>query len=89
MKLSNSLVLNVSGGLNLYNQDNNGYTPLVVNARGNGSVDITNNYTLQNTNRLTYKSAIGANQNLQVDVIHEQQYYKTKFLNASATDFFS
>lgn len=88
-KLLENLVLNVSGGLNYFNKDNNSYTPITVNGRGNASVDVANTYTLQNTNRLTYTLDKGDDHRLQIDAIHEQQYYKTKFTNTDAEQFFS
>lgn len=88
-KLAKGLVLNISGGLNYANTDNNSYTPISVNGRGSASVDMRNVYTLQNTNRLTYNWTDGGDHSLQVDAIHEQQYYKNKFLNTNASDFFS
>jgi len=84
-----NLVFNVSGGLNYFNKDNNSYIPIVVNARGVATINLANTYTLQNTNRLTYTFDDGNKHHFQFDAIHEQQYYKTKFTDNTASDFFS
>ena len=89
LSILEGLVLNISGGVEYFNIDNNAYVPITVNGRGNATENTSNTYTLQNTNRLTYIWDQMENHRLQVDAIHEQQYFKNKFLNANAEQFFS
>ncbi|MEM9721672.1 MAG: SusC/RagA family TonB-linked outer membrane protein [Bacteroidota bacterium] len=88
-ELLDGLVLNISGGVEQLNINQNGYTSLLVNNTGNARVLNRDVNRYQNTNRLTYTFDQSAVHKIQVDAIHEQQFIGVKVTEAEATGFFS
>ena len=84
-----NLVLNISGGVEQRNINQNGYTSLLVNNTGNATVLNRDVNRYQNTNRLTYTWNTNSNHRIQVDAIHEQQLVTTVWTEAFASGFFS
>jgi TonB-linked SusC/RagA family outer membrane protein len=89
LEIIKNLELNISGGVNYLNRDNNRYEPITINSRGIAQIDLTTSSLLQNTNRITYKLDNKGKHNAQFDLIHEQQLASNKFMNTDAYDFFS
>ncbi|MDN5212974.1 TonB-dependent receptor [Fulvivirgaceae bacterium BMA12] len=83
------LELNVSGGLERLDRNNNSYTSILVNQIGAAKVFNQGITRLQNTNRLTYTWNKNSNHRLQIDAIHEQQFVKAQGTEAEASGFFS
>lgn len=84
-----NLTLNISGGVEQRNINNNSYTSLVVNNIGGATVLNRNISRYQNTNRLTYKLDDNPDHRLQIDAIHEQQLITNVMSEATASGFFS
>lgn len=84
-----NLVLNISGGIEQLNINQNSYTSLLVNNTGNATVLNRDVNRYQNTNRLTYTFDTNVNHRLQVDAIHEQQLITRIWTEATASGFFS
>ena len=84
-----NLTLNISGGVDKLNEENNGYLPVLLNNVGNATVESKEISRLQNTNRLTYTWDKSPNHNLKIDAIHEQQVVTRKRQLALASGFFS
>ncbi len=89
LKIMENLILNVSGGVDYLNRDNNSYIPLIVNNQGTAEMSSPSNILLQNTNRLTYALRNKGSHSIKLDAIHEQQYSQSKSMYLRATDFFS
>jgi TonB-linked SusC/RagA family outer membrane protein len=87
-RIIKNLVFNTSFGLNNNSGSVSSYIPIVVNGSGSAAVNITENVTMQNTNRFTYTTNIGIH-HIQVDAIHEQQYYSNQTMNTTASQFFT
>ena len=87
--LLENLVLNISGGVEQRNINQNGYTALIVNNVGNATVLNRDVNRYQNTNRLTYTYDSNPNHRIQVDAIHEQQLVTNVWTEATARGFFS
>jgi len=88
-KLLDNLVLNISGGVEQRNINQNSYTSLLVNNTGNATVLNRDINRFQNTNRLTYTHNKTPNHRIQIDAIHEQQLVTTVWTEATARGFFS
>lgn len=84
-----NLVLNVSGGVEQRNINQNNYTSLLVNNTGNASVLNRDINRYQNTNRLTYTNDNNPNHRFQIDAIHEQQLVTNSRTTATSSGFFS
>lgn len=84
-----NLVLNVSGGVEQLNINQNSYTSLLVNNTGNASVLNRDVNRYQNTNRLTYTYDSNPNHRVQIDAIHEQQLVTNSRTTATSSGFFS
>lgn len=84
-----NLVLNVSGGVERLDRNNNSYTSILVNQTGLASVYNQGVTRFQNTNRLTYTLNKNPNHKLQIDAIHEQQLVQAEGVEAEARGFFS
>ncbi|MCG8309042.1 MAG: TonB-dependent receptor [Cytophagales bacterium] len=85
----NDLELNISGGVERLDRNNNSYTSILVNQVGTAKVYNQDVTRFQNTNRLTYTWNKNPNHRLQIDAIHEQQYVKAQGVEAEASGFFS
>lgn len=84
-----NLVLNVSGGVERLDRNNNSYTSILVNQIGTAKVYNQGVTRFQNTNRLTYTLDSNPNHKLQIDAIHEQQLVEREGVEAEASGFFS
>jgi len=84
-----NLVLNISGGAEILDRNNNSYTSLLVNNIGTARVYNQAVSRIQNTNRLTYTMNKNTNHRLQIDAIHEQQLVEASGVEAEASGFFS
>ena len=84
-----NLVLNVSGGVERLDRNNNSYTSILVNQTGTARVYNQGITRFQNTNRLTYTLDKNPNHRLQIDAIHEQQLVQAEGVEAEASGFFS
>jgi TonB-linked SusC/RagA family outer membrane protein len=84
-----NLVLNISGGVERLDRNNNSYTSLLVNNVGTAKVYNQGVTRFQNTNRLTYTYNQNSNHRLQIDAIHEQQLVQAEGVEAEASGFFS
>ena len=85
----NGLTLNVSGGLDRIDRNNNSYVPILVDNQGQAVVLNRTINRYQNTNRLTFQRELSPVHQLQVDAIHEQQLLTNVFSDADVTGFFS
>ena len=88
-KILDNLVLNISGGVERLDRNNNSYTSILVNQIGTASVYNQDVTRFQNTNRLTYTLNKNPNHRLQIDAIHEQQLVERSGVEAEASGFFS
>ena len=88
-RILDNLVLNISGGAELLDRNNNNYTSILVNQIGTARVYNQGVTRFQNTNRLTYTYDKNANHRLQIDAIHEQQLVEAQGVEAEASGFFS
>lgn len=88
-KILDNLVLNISGGFELLDRNNNNYTSILVNQIGTARVYNQDVTRFQNTNRLTYTYDKNPNHRLQIDAIHEQQLVEAQGVEAFAQGFFS
>ncbi len=84
-----NLVLNISGGVENNQINNNGYISILSNGTGTATVLNRNVNRLQNTNRLTYTLDKNPKHRLQVDAIYEIQKITTAWTEAESTGFFS
>ena len=84
-----NLVLNISGGVERLDRNNNSYTSILVNNVGTARVYNQGVTRFQNTNRLTYTYDKNPNHRLQIDAIHEQQLVQSEGVEAEASGFFS
>ena len=86
--ISDNLVLNISGGVESNDRENNSYTSVLVN---NGRARVYNQEVtrMQNTNRLTYTYDKSENHKLRVDAVYEQQYVTNVWTEATSQGFFS
>lgn len=84
-----NLVLNISGGVERRDRENNSYTSVLVNNTGNARVYNQKVTRIQNTNRLTYTYDKNENHKLQIDAIHEQQQVTNVWTEATSEGFFS
>jgi len=84
-----NLVLNVSGGVERLDRNNNSYTSILVNQIGTATVYNQDVTRFQNTNRLTYTLNKNPDHRLQIDAIHEQQLVERSGVEALASGFFS
>ncbi len=87
--LAKGLVLNISGGLDRLESNDNGYTPLILDNNAEAVVTDRQVTRLQNTNRLTYTYDPNINHSIKIDAIHEQQLVTRQFNQSTATGFFS
>lgn len=83
-----NLELNISGGVESNDRENNSYTSVLVN---NGRARVYNQEVtrMQNTNRLTYTYDKNENHKLIVDGVYEQQYVTNVWTEATSQGFFS
>jgi TonB-dependent starch-binding outer membrane protein SusC len=84
-----NLVLNVSGGVDRIQNNNNGYIPLLVNNLGTATVFSQEVTRIQNTNRLSFTFDKNPNHVLRLDAVHEQQLVTRANKTASSSGFFS
>ncbi|TDB62697.1 SusC/RagA family TonB-linked outer membrane protein [Arundinibacter roseus] len=84
-----NLTLNISGGVDRFTTNNNGYTPILVNNIGSATVFNQTVTRIQNTNRLTYALNKNPNHSLTIDAVHEQQLVIRSGNTSFASNFFS
>lgn len=87
--INDNFELNIAGGLDRSNRNNNWYEPSLVNGLGRGEVEHFNVTRLQNTNRLTYTWDSNPDHKLKIDAVHEQQKVVRERTTARGEDFFS
>jgi TonB-linked SusC/RagA family outer membrane protein len=84
-----NLVLNISGGYENNDRENNNYTSVLQNGTGNARVYNQEVSRMQNTNRLTYTYDKNENHKVQVDAVYEQQYVTNVWTESTSVGFFS
>jgi hypothetical protein len=84
-----NLVLNISGGYENNDRENNSYTSVLVNGIGSARVYNQEVSRKQNTNRLTYTYDKNENHKVQVDAVYEQQYVTNVWTESTSEGFFS
>jgi TonB-linked SusC/RagA family outer membrane protein len=84
-----NLVLNISGGYENNDRENNSYTSVLVNGIGSARVYNQEVSRMQNTNRLTYTYDKNENHKVQVDAVYEQQYVTNVWTESTSEGFFS
>ncbi|WP_273272532.1 SusC/RagA family TonB-linked outer membrane protein [Maribacter polysiphoniae] len=85
-KLTDNITFRTLGGLEYTNGIANSYVSMEVDQLGTAGVTNSDQIRIQNTNMVTYDKEF-ENQNLKVDLIHEQQYIKSTYTTASAVGF--
>ncbi|WP_026777288.1 TonB-dependent receptor [Polaribacter sp. Hel_I_88] len=84
-----NLDLNISGGIDRFDRNNNRYIPRIVNNIGVAQVEDIFVTRIQNTNRLTYTWNKNPDHSFKIDAIHEQQQVLRENKIIDAQNFFT